>query len=93
MTDRAPRYVRADDVLTREGPFGVVVLAAAAAAPCTLTGTGTEVWAALAEPCDRTGLAAELAARFDADPEVVVRDVAPVVDELLRIGAIRPVAP
>ncbi len=85
---RAPRLERAPSTLWRAGEFGVVLLAPRAAAPVTLGGTGRGLWDALAEPRTREQLASDLAAAYDADPQVVADDIEPVVEQLLSIGAI-----
>lgn len=79
---------RAPGALWREGDFGVVVLAPGTAEPKTLTGTGRALWHALARPITIEALAAELAAGFGVDPGRVGVDIAPVLAELHRIGAI-----
>jgi hypothetical protein len=79
---------RAAGVLWRAGEFGVVVLGPGSAEPRTLTGTGTALWAALDRPISPRDLAADLAGRFGVDPARVEVDIAPVLAELLRIGAI-----
>jgi len=79
---------RAPGVLWREGEFGVVVLAPGRAEPQTLTGTGRALWHALARPIVVADLVRDLAARFGVDPARVGVDIAPVLTELHRIGAI-----
>jgi hypothetical protein len=65
-----------------------VVLAPGAPEPQTLTGTGRALWHALARPIARAELASELARAFGADRARVEADIAPVIAELHRIGAI-----
>jgi hypothetical protein len=74
-------------VLWRAGAFGVV-LGVPGGEPITLTGTGRALWDALAEPVTPAELAAGLADAFAADPEVVAADIAPVLAELGRVGAL-----
>jgi hypothetical protein len=81
---------RAPATLWREGEFGVVLLAAGAPEPQTLTGTGRALWRALARPRPPAELAAELAAQFGVEPARVEADITPVLAELHRIGAIEP---
>jgi hypothetical protein len=81
------RLVRAADVVWRAGAFGVV-LGVPGREPLTLEGTGRALWDALADPVTPAELAAELANGFAADPDVVAADIAPVLDELARAGAI-----
>jgi hypothetical protein len=93
----APRFSaaialrRAPDVLWRDGAFGVVLLPASAREPLTLEGTGRALWDALAAPVAPAALAARLADDFGTDPERVAADIAPVLDELLRCGALEEV--
>jgi hypothetical protein len=84
------RLVRVPEVLWRAGEFGVV-LAAPGHEPLTLTGTGRALWDALAQPIDPGVLATDLAASFRADPAVVAADLAPVLDELARVRAVKEV--
>jgi hypothetical protein len=79
---------RAPGVLWREGEFGVVVLAPGSSEPQTLTGTGRALWHALARPIAVEALVSELATAFGVDPARVEVDIAPVLAELHRIGAI-----
>lgn len=79
---------RSPSTLWREGAFGVVVLGRDTSEPRTLTGTGPALWRALAEPVTRARLSRELAVAFDADPDRVAADIAPVLADLLRLGVI-----
>ena len=81
-------FRRADDVLWREGDFGVTVLGSRSAEPQTLTGTGRALWHALAHPVSPDALAAELAAQFGVDQARISADIGPVLAALQRIGAI-----
>jgi Coenzyme PQQ synthesis protein D (PqqD) len=83
---------RSPAVVWRDGEFGVVLLAPGATEPQTLTGTGRELWRAIARPITTAELAAELADAFAADPAVVEADIAPVLNELRRLGALEEVA-
>jgi hypothetical protein len=75
-------------LLWREGEFGVVVLAPGSSEPQTLTGTGRALWDVLARPVTVDDLVERLATRFGVDPACVEVDIAPVLAELHRIGAI-----
>lgn len=75
-------------MLWRAGSFGVVILPPGADDPQTLTGTGPAVWNALARPQDRAELAAALGREFGADTARVRADLDPLLDELVRIGAV-----
>ena len=68
----------------------MVLLAAGASEPKTLTGTGRALWRALARPVTPAELASELAAQFGVEPDRVEADITPVLAELLRIGAVEP---
>ena len=81
------RVVRSPLVLWRQGPFGVVVLGPEAPRPVTLAGTGAAVWNALGAEGTLDDLVVALADAYGADRAVVLGDVTPVVELLLRIGA------
>jgi hypothetical protein len=82
------RVRQAPDVLSRAVDFGVVLLAPVGREPLTLEGTGRALWDALAEPVTPSALAADLARAFAADPARVASDIAPILAELTRVGAI-----
>ena len=82
------RRVRAPGVLWREGDFGVVVLPFGDAGPQTLSGTAPFLWHALQQPLTDLALASELARRFGVEPDRVLADIAPVLDELTACGAL-----
>ncbi|MFI5047442.1 MAG: PqqD family protein [Acidimicrobiia bacterium] len=83
-----PRWRRRPDALWRRGLDAVLVLPVDADEPVMLTGTGPAVWELLAEPCTVPQLAAVLSEVYDAEPATVEADVRPVVDELVRLGAL-----
>lgn len=89
MPAPVPLY-RAPSTLWREGRFGVVLLAPGGSEPRTLTGTGRDLWHALARPVSRPDLVAGLAEAFGVNPERVEADISPVLAELQRIGAVVP---
>jgi Coenzyme PQQ synthesis protein D (PqqD) len=82
------RRVRAPGVLWREGEFGVVVLAHGDSGPQTLSGTAPALWHALQQPHTDLALATELARQFGVEPDRVLVDIAPVLDELTACGAL-----
>ena len=88
VVDAEPRWRRRPDALWRRSVDAVLVLPAGADEPVTLTGTGPALWELLAEPCTVAQLAAVLADAYDAPIETVEADIAPVVDELARVGAL-----
>jgi len=91
MSGPSPRRWRRDErTLWRVGPGSVVVvLGPHDATPRSLRDTGAALWAALDRPRSVHEVAARLAAEFDADPDVVRRDVEPVVAQLVETGALR----
>jgi hypothetical protein len=54
----------------------------------TLTATGCDLWAALEEPGSVGQLAERLAALYGAAVEQIAADIAPVIEELVRRGAL-----
>jgi hypothetical protein len=84
-----PRWHRVPDLLARRSLDAVLLLPRGAEAPVTLPGTAAEVWDLLASPTPLTAIAAELAARHDADPAVVAADVGTLLDRLADLGAVK----
>jgi hypothetical protein len=84
-------YRRRADVPWRRSLDAVLCLPPGATEPVTLAGTGPEVWDLLQRPRSLGELAAELAARHGTDPEIVARDVMPVLEHLGVLGLIEPV--
>lgn len=82
------RYVRSERVLWRRTVDGVVVLPIDHGDYFDLTGTGVALWEVLAMPRTVDEAAAELLSRFDGAPEAVVADLAPVLEDLIRRGAV-----
>lgn len=78
-------------MLWRDGEFGVVLLPPGTREPKTLTGSGRELWRAIDRPMTAAQLAAELALVFDTDPARVAEDIAPVLDELMSMGALEEI--
>ena len=78
-------------MLWRAGDFGVVLLAPAGREPLTLEGTGRALWDALAAPVTPTELAEDLARAFGAEPTQVASDIAPILAELTRVGAVEEI--
>jgi hypothetical protein len=58
-----------------------------------LKGTGLMLWEMLETPLDEAGIAERLARTFDVDAELVRRDIAPVLDDLVARGALERVGP
>jgi hypothetical protein len=84
------RFVRADEVLWRDGG-DILVLARVDGYAVTLTGPGGAVWEVLERPRTMDETAAELAEAFDADVDVVRGDLEPVLDRLVDEGFVRTV--
>jgi len=85
----APETIgRARAALWRAGEFGVVVLPEHADDPVTLAGSGALLWELLARPRPLPDVVDELAGLYGADVEVVERDLEPVVERLVAIGAL-----
>jgi hypothetical protein len=86
--DAEPRWRRRPDALWRRSLDAVLVLPVGTDEPVTLAGTGPALWELLAEPCTVAQLAAVLSEAFAAEPTTVVVDIAPVIDELVRLQAL-----
>lgn len=87
MTDR---FVRSPQVVWRTTLGGVLLrpLGAAHVRPLLLDGSGSLLWNALASPTSVEALCERLAEATGGDPAVISADVRPVLDELVRAGAI-----
>ena len=90
MPDGAIRWVRSSRVLWRRTTTGVALLPPGSEPPLTLTGSGAQLWDAVAAPLTLAETATLLAERHSVDPAVVTADVAPVLDELARRGVLVP---
>jgi len=66
-----------------------VVFSIRAGAYFGLNGVGSEIWAMLGEPRQVGHICADLAAAYDADPQVVARDVIAFLDKLVRSDLLR----
>ncbi len=88
--DRPPggtrRLVQNLHVLTRQGAFGRVLIAATGTRPVTLRGTGTDVWDFFETPHTEPELVDWLVQRYHVAPSVVASDVAPALAELRDQG-------
>lgn len=83
-----PRYRRRPDALWRRSLDAVVILPVGGPETVTLAGTGVDLWDLLVTPASLGALAKGLARHYDADPAAVEADLAPIVDELVRLGAL-----
>ncbi|MCZ7535471.1 MAG: PqqD family protein [Acidimicrobiia bacterium] len=86
----ARRWCRNEFVHVRRAADRVVVLADSDE-PRTLRGTGAALWDVFDSPRTLSEAAVVLSGQFSSDPEAVEADIAPVVDELERVGALRVV--
>jgi len=92
VTAEAERIRRRPDVLWRRSLDAVVLLPVDAADTYTMAGTGPVLWELLAEWRTRDDLVSVLAERFDASPDVVAADLAPILTELAVRGALEMTA-
>jgi hypothetical protein len=84
----ARRFRRRPDVLWRRSLDTVLILPAAADEVITLGATGVDIWELLDTWRTTDALTELLSARYDADPAVVRRDVAVLVEDLEGWGAL-----
>lgn len=84
---------RADRVLWRDTPGGVVLLSMVMPAPVLLTGSGAALWELLADPIQLEEAAMLLAEFYGVPDDVVMQAILPVTSELVRCGAIVEVSP
>jgi hypothetical protein len=75
-------------VLWRRVHDRVLLLLPATREVLSLTGSGGDLWAVLDEPGSLPELAERLAAIYGAPVERIAADIAPIVDELRRYGAV-----
>lgn len=89
MADSEQLLARRAEVLWRSVADGVLVLAAdSSKPPVLLLGPAATLWPMLEHPTRLSDAAQVLAARFDASPDVVLRDIAQVAESLLAHGAL-----
>lgn len=79
---------RSPAAITRRFAGRLVVLGPADDEPLVLTGSGPLVWDAVDRETTVDALAEGLAARFEIDVDVVRRDIGPLVDGLVAVGAL-----
>ena len=75
-------------VISRSGPFGVVILAPRDLEPRLLEGSACFVWDLLSDWSSKEAISQSLAELFGADLEVVSRDVEILIDELIATEAL-----
>lgn len=88
MTD--PAFRQHPGTLRRRLPDGVLLLAPAATEPIVITGPGADLWDLLARPDAFASAADTIARAYAGDPDQVRRDLAPVWDRLVAVGALTP---
>ncbi len=76
------------EVISRTGPFGVVILAPGDLEPRLLEGSACFVWDLLSDWSTGEDISQSLAQLFEADLEVVSRDVEILIDELIATEAL-----
>lgn len=86
---RLPEMVRrADDVLWRALPGGVLVLPRGRDEPLLLGGTAVDLWEGLAHAGTEADLVEALARRYRVDPSEVAATVGPALVELEAAGLV-----
>jgi hypothetical protein len=83
MTDR---WQRADEVLSRRLPDGVIVLSLHRGDPLVVTGPGGELWDLLADERSTSEVVAALAEHFGAEPTTVHDEIVPLLHDLRERG-------
>jgi hypothetical protein len=79
---------RRGDVLWRRTYDRVVLLLPTSGEFVTLQATGCDLWAALEEPGSLGELAQRLAGVYGASAEQIASDIAPIIEDLGRRGAV-----
>ena len=76
------------EVISRSGPFGVVILAPREIEPRLLEGSARLVWDLLSDWSTREDIAESLAKLFGEDHGVISRDIEMVIEELIATEAV-----
>ena len=84
----AIELVHSPRALWRRTPRGVLVLTDALGSPKALEGTAAALWECFDAPRTRDDAAERLAARFGIDVARARAEIAPVVDDLVTVGAL-----
>lgn len=92
MSVPGPTWRRRADVAWRRSIDAVVLLADDADEPVALPGTAATVWDLLEVPATVDELVAALVEVYAADPTTVTADVTALLDRLMEIGAVEPMA-
>ena len=88
MAKASAAIKQSPEVISRSGPFGVVILGPRDLEPRLLEGSAREVWDLLSDWSTREDISQSLAQLFGADLEVVSRDVEILIDELIATEAL-----
>ena len=80
--------IRSPSSLWRTGEFGIVLLAPGMSDPITIAGPGPQLWEVLRSARTEDEIVAELVADFSTAPDVIRRDVVPILRELASMGLI-----
>jgi hypothetical protein len=84
----AGTWARRPEVLWRWVIDGVVLLLTDEDNPFVITGSGAVLWGLLDQPRSTTDVVAQLADLYGVDPAVVLRDIAPLLEELAARGGL-----
>jgi len=76
------------EVISRSGPFGVVIFGPRDLEPRLLEGSAREVWDLLSDWSTREAVSLSLAELFGADLGVVSRDVEILINDLIATEAV-----
>jgi len=85
MTDR---WQRAEEVLSRRLPDGVIVLSLHAGDPVVVTGPGGELWDLLVDERSTGEIVAALAAHYGIEPGDVRDEIVPLLHDLHARGVL-----
>jgi len=85
------RWVRSEDALWRRLPDAVVIVPVPDGDPLALEGTGALLWDLLGRPITLEDVAASLAEAHAVGADLVIRDIASLLDDLARLRLVRRV--
>lgn len=88
MAHASASIKQSHEVITRSGPFGVVILAPSDLEPRLLEGSARFVWELLSDWSTPAAISTRLAEMFGEDLVVVSRDVDVLIDELIATNAV-----
>lgn len=79
---------QAEEVFVSEIDGELVMMSTENGAYYNLDPIGTDVWNRIAEPTEVEGLCRALSAEYDADPDIIRRDVLALLDRMAEKGLI-----